>query len=88
MTLRAAGGGSGALGAEGGGMGTGLPGDTGAVDSRGWVAPVPGRARSVMRTVSFFKGTAEVFGVPVGTAVVRGVGGVFSASLIKDDSKS
>ena len=39
------------------------PGDTGDVDSLGWVTPAPGRARKVMRTVSFFKGTEEVFGV-------------------------
>ena len=38
-------------------------GETGEVDSRGWVTPAPGRPRSVMRTVSFFSGTAEVFGV-------------------------
>jgi hypothetical protein len=41
-----------------------------------------------MRTVSFFSGTAEVFGVPVGTAAVRGVGGVLSASLIKEGFNS
>ncbi len=38
-------------------------GATGAVDSRGWVTPAPGRARRVMRTVSFFRGTEDVFGV-------------------------
>ncbi|OYW77128.1 MAG: hypothetical protein B7Z37_05645 [Verrucomicrobia bacterium 12-59-8] len=55
-----------------------LAGDTGAVDSRGWVTPVPGRPRSVMRTVSFFSGTAAVLGVePDG-----GDGGVFSGSLM------
>jgi hypothetical protein len=57
---------------------------TGAVASRGWTAPAPGRARSVMRTVSFFSGTAEVFGAPGGgIAAVLGVGGVFSASLME-----
>lgn len=40
-----------------------VEGETGAVASRGWVTPAPGRARKVMRTVSFFSGTAEVFGV-------------------------
>jgi hypothetical protein len=43
-----------------------VDGDTGAVASRAWVTPAPGRARSVMRTVSFFSGTAEVFGVEEG----------------------
>ena len=43
-----------------------VEGDTGAVASRGWVTPAPGRARRVIRTVSFFNGTAEVFGVEVG----------------------
>ena len=41
-------------------------GDTGAVASRGWVTPAPGRARRVMRTVSFFNGTDDVFGVDDG----------------------
>ena len=36
-------------------------GGTGAVISFGCVRPAPGRARRVMRTVSFFKGTAAVF---------------------------
>ena len=44
------------------------PGATGAVASRGWVTPAPGRARRVMRTVSFFRGTDEVFGVDDGTS--------------------
>jgi hypothetical protein len=43
-----------------------VTGLTGAVASRAWVTPAPGRARSVMRTVSFFSGTAEVFGVEEG----------------------
>ena len=43
-----------------------VEGETGAVASRGWVTPAPGRARKVMRTVSFFSGTAEVFGVEEG----------------------
>ncbi len=38
-------------------------GATGAVASLGWVTPAPGRALRVMRTVSFFRGTDEVFGV-------------------------
>jgi hypothetical protein len=55
-----------------------VAGDIGAVDSRGWVTPAPGRPRRVMRTVSFFSGTAAVFGVePEG-----GGGGVFSGSLM------
>jgi hypothetical protein len=54
-----------------------VEGDTGAVVSRGWVTPAPGRPRRVMRTVSFFRGTAAVLGVdPEG-------GGVFSASLMR-----
>lgn len=36
-------------------------GGTGAVISFGCVRPAPGRARKVMRTVSFFRGTAAVF---------------------------
>ena len=59
-----------------------VTGVTGAVPSRGWVTPAPGLARRVMRTVSFFSGTAEVFGV-VGTC--GGVGG-FSGSLMTDGS--
>jgi len=43
-----------------------VTGLTGAVASRAWVTPAPGRARSVIRTVSFFSGTAEVFGVEEG----------------------
>ncbi len=46
-----------------------VTGLTGAVASRGWVLPAPGRARRVMRTVSFFSGTAEVFGVLGGGGV-------------------
>ena len=89
VTRRAAGGGAGGAAAEGGGTGAvPPPGDTGAVDSRGWVVPAPGRARNVMRTVSFFNGTAEVFGVPVGTAAVLGVGGLFSSLIEEGDSKS
>lgn len=52
-------------------------GDTGAVASRGCVAPAPGRERRVMRTVSFFRGTAAVLGVLGGGGV-----GVFSDSLM------
>ena len=43
-----------------------VTGLTGAVASRAWVTPAPGRARKVMRTVSFFSGTAEVLGVEDG----------------------
>lgn len=60
-----------------------VAGETGEVDSRGWVTPAPGRPRSVMRTVSFFSGTAAVLGVePDG-----GVGGVFSDSLMVQGRK-
>jgi hypothetical protein len=53
-----------------------VDGETGAVVSRGWVTPAPGRPRREIRTVSFFRGTAAVLGVdPEG-------GGVFSASLM------
>lgn len=52
---------------------------TGDVASRGWVVPAPGRARKVMRTVSFFNGTAEVFGG--GMAAVFGVGGGSSSLM-------
>jgi hypothetical protein len=86
----AAGGGSGAdgswigavalLGAE---MGTlDVTGFTGEVASRGCVAPSPGRARSVIRTVSFFKGTAEVLGVLGGGGV-----GWLSESLMSGGGK-
>lgn len=47
-------------------------GATGVVASRGWVTPAPGRARKVMRTVSFFSGTEEVFGVVDGGCGVSG----------------
>jgi hypothetical protein len=53
---------------------TGLIGD---VASLGCVAPSPGRARRVMRTVSFFSGTADVFRVLGGGGV-----GWFSESLM------
>lgn len=53
-----------------------VAGETGAVASRGWVTPAPGRPRRVMRTVSFFNGTAAVLGVDPG-------GGVFSGSLMR-----
>lgn len=53
---------------------------TGAVDSRGCVVPSPGRARKVMRTVSFLSGTAEVFGVLGGV-------GWFSDSLMGQGEK-
>ena len=39
---------------------------TGEVISFGCVTPAPGRARRVMRTVSFFSGTAEVLATGVG----------------------
>ena len=51
-----------------------VAGEMGDVDSRGWVTPAPGRPRRVMRTVSFFRGTAAVLGVEPG--------GVFSGSLM------
>lgn len=52
-------------------------GATGAVASRGCVTPPPGRPRRVMRTVSFFSGTAAVLGVVAGGGI-----GVFSGSLM------
>jgi hypothetical protein len=52
---------------------------TGEVASRGCVVPAPGRARRVMRTVSFFSGTAEVLGG--GMAAVFGVGGGSSSLM-------
>lgn len=52
-------------------------GATGAVASRGCVTPAFGRPRRVMRTVSFFSGTAAVFGVVAGGGI-----GVFSGSLM------
>lgn len=60
-----------------------VAGETGAVDSRGWVMPAPGRPRRVMRTVSFFSGTDEVFGVVAG----GGGGGVFSGSLMSQGAE-
>jgi hypothetical protein len=54
-----------------------VDGEIGEVASRGWVTPAPGRPRRVMRTVSFFSGTAAVFGVVAGGGV-----GVFSGSLM------
>lgn len=54
-----------------------VAGETGEVASRGWVAPAPGRDLSVMRTVSFFRGTAAVFGVLGGGGI-----GVLSGSLM------
>jgi hypothetical protein len=91
-----AGGGSGADGSwigavaffgvmEGGGGMIGtleVTGFTGAVASRGCTAPSPGRARRVMRTVSFLSGTAEVFGVLGGGGVGR-----FSDSLMGERGK-
>lgn len=60
-----------------------VAGEIGDVDSRGWVTPAPGRPRKVMRTVSFFSGTAAVLGVePDG-----GDGGVFSGSLMVQGRK-
>lgn len=54
------------------GRGTGevfTEGATGEVSSLGCVIPAPGRARKVMRTVSFFRGTAAVFWDGVGGGV-------------------
>ena len=52
-----------------------VTGLTGAVASRAWVTPAPGRARRVMRTVSFSSGTAEVLGVEDGfsESLMRGI---------------
>jgi len=73
-----AGGGGAAEGLATGGVGAD-PCTVGAwvVSSFGWVIPAPGLARSVMRTVSFFKGTVEVFAVGFG-----GLGGCGASSLI------
>lgn len=54
-----------------------VAGETGEVASRGWVTPAPGRPRRVMRTVSFFSGTAAVLGVEP-----DGGGDVFLGSLM------
>jgi hypothetical protein len=51
------------------GTGEVLDPGTGVVSSFGWVTPAPGRARNVMRTVSFFKGTADVFAAGTGGGV-------------------
>jgi hypothetical protein len=51
-------------------------GVTGEVASRGCVTPAAGRARKVMRTVSFFKGTALVLGLGGG-----GIGFGFSSLM-------
>ena len=57
---------------------------TGAVASRGCVTPAPGRARKVMRTVSFFNGTADVLAPEGGgMAAVFDVGGG-SSSLMEE----
>ena len=53
---------------------------TGVVSSFGCVTPAPGRARSVMRTVSFFSGTAAVFAEGAG----GGVGWVLLSLMIKN----
>lgn len=73
----------GATDAGGGAMGTlDVTGFTGAVASRGCTEPPsPGR-RTVMRTVSFLRGTAEVFGVLGGGGVGR-----FSDSLMGKGGK-
>ena len=50
----------------------------GAVAFLGWVTPLPGLARSVIRTVSFFSGTDEVFEegfAPPGAGRFGGEGG-------------
>jgi hypothetical protein len=58
---------------------------TGVVSSFGWVSPAPGRALKVMRTVSFFRGTAEVLATGAG----GGVGCVlFSSLMTKMDARS
>ena len=44
------------------------------VSSLGWVIPAPGLARRVILTVSFLRGTVEVFAV--------GLGGLGASSLI------
>jgi len=73
----------GATEAGGGAIGTlDVTGFTGEVASRGCTAPSPGRARRVMRTVSFLSGTAEVFGVLGGGGVGR-----FSDSLMGKGGK-
>lgn len=59
----------------------GVGGDTGAVASLGWVTPAPGRARRVMRTVSFFRGTEEVFGVDVFSGSLMAVNKILDFSL-------
>ena len=63
------------------GRGTGeVPADgTGVVNSFGCVTPAPGRARKVMRTVSFFSGTAAVFTDGAG----GGVGWVLLSLMVK-----
>ena len=53
-------------------------GGTGAVSSLGCVRPAPGRARNVMRTVSFFRGTAAVFWTGEG----GGWGAVLSSGMV------
>lgn len=50
-------GGTGEVGTRAVTLDAGALGDTGAVALRGLGTPVPGLARRVMRTVSFFKGT-------------------------------
>ena len=66
--------------------GTGdVPGaGTGAVNSFGWVTPAPGRARSVIRTVSFFSGTADVLAEGTG----GGEGWVLFSSLMMNKGVS
>ena len=63
-----------------------VAGEIGAVDSRGWVTPAPGRPRRVMRTVSFFSGTAAVLGDELGGGGGSD-GGVFSDSLMIQTTK-
>ena len=53
---------------------------TGLDNSLGWVTPAPGRARSVIRTVSFFSGTADVLAAGVG----GGVGCVLLSLMVKN----
>jgi hypothetical protein len=59
----------------------GVGGDTGDVVSLGWVTPAPGRARRVMRTVSFFSGTEEVFGVDGFSGSLMAVNKILNFSL-------
>ena len=77
--LGGAGGAGAPPGAGGGGAPPGAGGGAAPVGAGGAPgAPVPGFARKVMRTVSFFKGTVEVLAV----GFAGGLGGWFSSSLM------